>query len=196
MPEDLNEIDEIDLDRSKLVPRIKSVHFISSLKEMQTARNDFPYTEPFVGDLIIAYAFDLPDLFMMATLESIKAAGLTPKEVKKVAISNLRKQIPEIGFQRQGRIYKIVSEIDLEACTLLAKPFWKQIEDRFDEAIVAAIPHRNRVYFTGESNSRGLRELKSIRDNILDSPDPHNLSDFLFCWRDSCWSVFEDNSDD
>jgi hypothetical protein len=55
-------------DRSTLVPRIKTPEFLAALRQMQIPADQMPYTEPLVADLLVAYAFDLPDSFQMANV--------------------------------------------------------------------------------------------------------------------------------
>ena len=46
--------------RSNLVARIKHTNMLAALREMDVPEDQWPLTEPLVGDLLIAYAFDLP----------------------------------------------------------------------------------------------------------------------------------------
>ena len=74
-------------DRSTLVPRIKNLNFTAALKEMQIPEADLPYTEPLAADLLVSYALDLPGMFQMASLSTIKEMGLRPEEARALALT-------------------------------------------------------------------------------------------------------------
>lgn len=88
-------------DRSTLVPRIKALPFKASFGALNLPEEQLPHTEPFVADLLIAYAFDLPGMLRMASRADITRLGLRPEEVRGAAIANLHTKLPEIGFTEQ-----------------------------------------------------------------------------------------------
>jgi hypothetical protein len=52
-------------DTSAIVPRIKHTNFLVALRDIVKKPDDMPVTEPLVGDLLVTYAFDLPEMFQM-----------------------------------------------------------------------------------------------------------------------------------
>ncbi len=66
---------------------------ISALSEMNVPPEQMPYTEPLVADLLIAYAFDLPGLFQILTKADLQRLDLTPGELRRIALTNLRGQV-------------------------------------------------------------------------------------------------------
>ena len=63
-------------DASQIVPRIKHTNFLQALREMGTGPDDTPVTEPLVADLLVTYAFDLPDMFQMVVRLIASASAL------------------------------------------------------------------------------------------------------------------------
>src|SRR5262245_753409 len=73
----------------ELVPRLKTQAFVDSLTTMQIPELDMPVTEPYVGDLVVAYAFDSPTMFRMATRRDLTRLNLTLDEARGHARQNL-----------------------------------------------------------------------------------------------------------
>ena len=46
---------------SQIVPRIKHQNFLAAVAGAGVPEGDKPYTEPLAGDLLVTYAFDLPE---------------------------------------------------------------------------------------------------------------------------------------
>src|SRR5262249_6663898 len=86
-------------DRKNIVPRLKTTEFTKALREMKIPADQMPYTEPFAADLLVTYAFDLPGLFQMASNEMIDELGVARDELRELAITNLRRQLKEVGIQ-------------------------------------------------------------------------------------------------
>ena len=156
------------------------------------AEDQLPYTEPLVGELIVAYAFDFPALFQMASHASIKELGLEKDEIREVAVANLKKKLPEIGFRASGPIRQIVTGETLEACTLLATNFWNQIAQETDGYPVVAVPHRDVVMFTSSRSEEGLKALRKIAGEIYSEQETHSLTDRLIAWRNGRWVEFSE----
>src|SRR5687767_9307489 len=104
---------------SNLVPRIKNTQFIAATHELKGQGLDEPATDAFVGDLVIAYAFDLPHLFQFASKNRCAELGLTPESTREVALRNLRTRLPSFEVHGKYPIVTVTVGDSLEACLLL-----------------------------------------------------------------------------
>jgi uncharacterized protein YtpQ (UPF0354 family) len=179
-------------DRASLVPRIKVSQFTAAIEQMGVPENQRPYTEPLVADLLVTYAFDLPGMFQMASASVITGLGLPLAEVREVAIGNLRRQLPQIGFEEHGPLRRIVTGNNLEACTLLASSFWDQLSAQStDGEIVAAVPHRDIVLLCGRQSVEGVTALRHVAAQVVAQGDVHTLTSRLIVWRSGRWNEFD-----
>src|SRR5437588_6133583 len=79
-------------DRSTIVPRIKHTNYLKAVKEAGAAPHEYPVTQPFVADLMITYAFDMPGLFPAVSAHDLRELALTQDELHEIAMANLRRQ--------------------------------------------------------------------------------------------------------
>ena len=176
-------------DRSTLVPRIKSQQFLIALREMGIAEDELPLTEPLVGDLLISYAFDLPDLFRMATAPDIEKLAIPRADLRSLAIANLARQIPQIGLQDAPLLHRVVTGNNLEACTLLANPFWLDLAPQMPGKLVATVPSRDAVYFCGSDSHDGVQALRQTSLQVFSAAATHALSRNILQWTNAGWRV-------
>jgi uncharacterized protein YtpQ (UPF0354 family) len=180
------------LDRSMLVPRIKNLNFSAALKEMQIPEDQLPYTEPLVADLLVSYAFDLPHTFEMASLASMAELGIRQDEARAIAIDNLKRQLPDIGFTEQGPLVQVVTGRNLEACTLLAGRTWDEIAAEAEGEVVAAVPSRDVVLFCRSNSEAAVAALRALAAEVFSGETTHALTKRLLAWRDHRWVDFDD----
>jgi uncharacterized protein YtpQ (UPF0354 family) len=178
------------LDRSMLVPRIKTTQFTAALRNTGVPTDQMPYTEPLVADLLVTYAFDLPGMFQMASAASIAELGIPLAEVRSIALDNLKRQIPQIGFQELGPIRQIITGNELEACTLLATSFWDDMANEAHGEIVAGVPSRDVLMFSASEMPEGIALLREVVTDVLTKETTHGLTERLLVWRGSCWMEY------
>ena len=111
-------------DTSLIVPRIKHINFAAAVRERIKNEDDMPVTEPLVADLLVTYAFDLPDSFQMVRRRDVTELGLPPEQLRAIAIANLKRQVGNFGYQGDPPLVQVVTGNDLEACVLLLDDFW------------------------------------------------------------------------
>ncbi|MEM7478578.1 MAG: hypothetical protein AAF483_26645, partial [Planctomycetota bacterium] len=73
--------DPIEPSAAAIVPRIKHLEFVESLREMEIPREQMPISEPIAGELLVTYAYDLPDMFAMVTPASLDELSIDASEV-------------------------------------------------------------------------------------------------------------------
>ncbi|MBX9694112.1 MAG: DUF1444 family protein [Cyanobacteria bacterium] len=190
------EVDEVKATKQDIVPRLKVPKFVKALRDLGVPEEQLPIMEPFLGDLLLTYSLDLPDLFQMLTLSDCERLEIPPEELKEIAIANLRAQMPEIEIanDEEQPIMQIITGKNLEACTLLLPDFWDELCQEMEGELLAVAPHRDLV-FVGDSQSPDeIEALKTVAAEVLEQKDNHVLSPQLMVWRDSSWQLFENTS--
>jgi uncharacterized protein YtpQ (UPF0354 family) len=176
---------------SCIVPRIKHTNFLLALKEVGAGPEDMPVTEPFAADLLVTYAFDLPGMFQMFTHRDMKELGMTILQVRATAVANLKKQITEIQMQSQGPIHMPVTGNDLEACLLLLDEIWEAFSSKVQGEIVAAVPTRDILFFTGSESPEGVQVVREAIVEAQKAETTHTLTQHLLVRRNGGgWEVF------
>jgi hypothetical protein len=178
-------------DHSMLVPRIKTRAFTAAIQEMNARESEVPYTEPLAADLLITYALDLPGAFMMANRSMLAEIGVRPEEARPVAIENLRRQLPEIGFAKHGPIQRVVTGGNLEACTLLAERLWDDCAAEMEGEIVAAVPSRDVVLFCSSSAPDAVAAMRQLAAEVFGAETTHRLTERLLVWRTHRWLEYD-----
>ena len=180
------------VDRSRIVPVIKSRRWLDGLREDRKAQHleltPEPLTEPYNSELIVAYAEDRPtSIRYLTTRDDI--GGLDRVKRFVLALGNLNRLLPKIEM-RQGAdgIFLIEAGGNYEASLLLADAIWKSDQIQVDGNIVAAVPAKNALFVTGSDNRTGLKKLRAIAAEL--AAQPYGLSSALFVYRDGKFNVF------
>lgn len=185
-------------DASCIVPRLKTPAFVEALKAMNIPAEQLPVAEPFVGELLISYAFDLPSMFQMVMGHDAQRLGLSGEQLRNVAIENLRTQLRAAEIQ-MGEIAELPGVFqlgigeNLEACTLLDTKFWQRVGTDFLKGeVVAVAPHRDIVLFARSDSRDGIEALGIAARNILEEPeDNHGLSPQLMIFKNDHWELYK-----
>jgi uncharacterized protein YtpQ (UPF0354 family) len=183
---------ELVMDRSSIVPRIKHANMLAALVETGAPPSELPFTEPLVADLLIAYAFDQPGMFQMVKVSDLQRLGLTPSELRDLAMENLRRQLTDIRAKGQGTpIIWLTAGEDLGACLLLLDKLWKDLAKQLPGEIVVAVPDRGTVFATSTEWTGGLELLRVFTDGAIERADTHRLTEHFLVRRQGRWVTFE-----
>jgi uncharacterized protein YtpQ (UPF0354 family) len=177
-------------DRSTIVPRIKNSHFVSALKERGIPADQMPITVPLVGELLVTYAFDIPDMFQMVSQRSLERLGIERKELHSIAIENLKAKMPNMGLKQEGPILYVTAGEDLEACSLLARKFWDKLATQVLGETVVSVPSRNVVLITSSQSELGMKTISDIGAEVYENETMHGLTKQLITWRKERWELF------
>jgi uncharacterized protein YtpQ (UPF0354 family) len=177
-------------DRSTIVPRIKTIHFVSALKDRGIPADQMPITQPLVGELVVTYAFDMPGLFQMVNPHSLERLGIEPKELHALAVENLKSKMADIGLKKEGPILFITAGNDLEACSLLARKFWDKLASRIPGEMVVSVPSRNIVLITSSQWELGMKTVAELTDEAFENASNNGLTKQFLAWRGGKWEVY------
>ncbi len=182
---------EPTLDRSQIVPRIKNTQFTAALKDTGVPDDQMPITEPLVADLLVTYAFDLPDTFMMVTPSHLAELDVAPASLRDLALDNVRRQIPNIELQQSGSLFRAATGNNLDACTLLSRNLWSDQARNISGRLIAAVPNRDIVVFCSSESDEGMREMRAITEQAFDAGGAHALTLTFLEWSDAGWKPYD-----
>ena len=179
-------------DRSFIVPRVKHTNMLAFFRENGIPEKDWPVTEPLVADLLVAYAFDLPEAFEMVTPADLNRLTLMPGELRAIAMRNLRQRIGDIKTEGQGSpVYMLTAGDDLSACLLLLDDMWEEFAGQVPGKMVVAVPSRGIVLVTSDEWPEGLALMRELVTGVWERETTHRLSDVFLVRTQSTWTAFE-----
>lgn len=140
-----------------IVPVIRSTDYKEGITEEVEA-----YTEPFVSDLVVLYGIDTPKTVSYLLPERVRALELEPAKLRKLAIDNLLRKIPEQKVKHGKNFSMLIAGGDYEASFLLSDDFWKDMQKRLGTRIVVGVPSKDVVIFAAENNKEGVGEIRKF----------------------------------
>lgn len=180
--------------RQDLLPRIKHRNFLTAVSRMlqdEPGPASIPVSMPLAGDLVVSYAFDMPDMFAIVTEREREQLGLSLEELHACAVENLLRRLPKMKVTQHGSV--IVPEVgeNLEACLLLVDGFWRNMQSQLPGRLIVAPVHRDVLLFGCDAWPEGTDEMKQARADIQTKDPTHSLSEMFFTWDDGVWSTCE-----
>jgi uncharacterized protein YtpQ (UPF0354 family) len=180
--------------RPDQVLRVQSITALQglSIPKMQVPADQLPLMDTFVGDLHIRYAFDSPKGVINLSERDLKELGLNREQLLPLAIANYRKLYPQMTVERPNAVIGMLTRGgELEASMMLDAEFWEKEKQQFGGQLVATVPARDVLTWTGLEPLQNVRELKRISLNTHSQVGRSALSRLVFLWRDRKWEVLD-----
>lgn len=179
--------DHPTLDRSRIVPVIKSVKWLQAVESGNGPNK--PLSEPFNNELVIVYAEDGEHLVRYLTTRD--DVGDRSK-LRDLALGNLQRLLTDIEM-RPGAdgLWLISAGGQYESSLLLADSIWSSGEIKVDGDIVVAVPAKDALIVTGSRNRAGIARLRAIAAEL--AREPYGLTPSLFVYRDGKFAEFNGN---
>jgi uncharacterized protein YtpQ (UPF0354 family) len=153
--------------------------------------DQMPFTESLIADLLVTYAFDLPDTFVMATQRHLAELGIDSSSIRNLAIENLKQNMPQIALQKSGAVFRAVTGNNLDACTLLSRNLWSNQAKQMKGDLIASAPTRDIVLFCDSASEDGLREMKRLVQQAFNAGGNHALTQALLRWSENGWQHYQ-----
>jgi uncharacterized protein YtpQ (UPF0354 family) len=154
-----------------------------------------PLIDTFVGDLDIRYAFDAENGFRYLSERDLKTLGVARDQLLSLAVANFRRRYPRISVERPvAFIGKIANGGELEPSMMLDAAFWEKEKFRPVYAggeIVAAVPTRDILWFTGRKPMENVRNLRVNTERSHQEAGQRAISKLMYLWRNKRWEVLE-----
>ena len=172
----------VSAGRDDVVPIIKDDEYLA-------VNSESVVKEHLAGDIWIVYALDLPKATQALTESRMKELEIETKDLRFLALSNLRRILPEIEQHGSGPWYMLTAGGDYTASLLLLDDVWNALSQSVEGDIVAAVPSRDVVLFTGARSKDGIDWIKRKAREIHEGGD-HIVSQTLFRRVSGEWKVF------
>jgi uncharacterized protein YtpQ (UPF0354 family) len=177
------------VDRTRIVPVIKDKQWIDDNVNGLKARGldaEFVF-DRLNNDLVIVYAED--DSARTRYLMSGEDLGVARKELKALAIANLRRVLPKVEMSVEDDVAVISAGGDYDASLLLIDDIWSGGQIKVEGDIVVAIPARNVLLVTGSQSRAGLRTMRTLVAKVA-ANGSHALTRTLFVYREGRFKKF------
>ncbi len=175
------------LDRHSIVAIIKDSQYMGIFNPKNMAVH-----EHLCGDLWIVYAEDLPESTSSLHPDRMESAGVAASEVKELAKTNLARILPAVERHGDGPWYLLTAGGDYSASLLLFDDVWDDLASSVEGEIVAVVPARDVLMYTGSGSPEGVAAIRERAKNIVASGD-HVISQTLIVRTAGQWEVFNAN---
>ena len=138
---------------------------------------------------------DLGNRIQFVTEDDVASLELDKSEMKDMAVRNLVRILPEVKRHGEGPIYLISAGGTHEASLLLLSELLEGQEQFVKGKVVAAIPSRDFLIFTGSESAEGVVRLRAAVNETYEAAS-HLISRSLLVFKDGLWEVFEEDLQD
>jgi len=183
-----------DLGKSRALPeRQNIVAMIKDSQYMEIGKvQSQSLADHLCGDLWVVYAEDQPDRISTLLAEAIAGLGISRSELQALAVENLKRILPPAECHGDGPWYLLTAGQDFVASLLLFDSLWDELQEIVEGDVVATVPTRDVLMFTGSGSREGLAEIRKRSSEICNSGS-HAISETLIIRRNGNWSVFDAN---
>lgn len=176
-------------DPNLVVPVLKCTEYIEQLPVQNDGSKPI-VAEHFAADIWIVYAYGLDDQIVFFADDELQLLNMTMAEVRRLAVRNLARILPEVRRYGQGPLYLISAGGTHEPSLLLFEKLWEDQKGLVSGDIVAAVPCASMLMFTGSESTEGIEIIKAAVDEVFEK-EPHLLSRSLLVRRNNKWQPFE-----
>ena len=181
------------LGAGQLQPRIKHVNFLRALREAGVPADEVPYHTPLCGELLVTYAFDLPDSLVMATTSLLERAGVGLNDLPPLAHANLLRDLPAPQFFAKDGCGLAHTGGGMEATLLLVDRVWEEMQPNFRSDILVTAPRRDRILMCDSADAGAVSALRvQTREFFDEHDDPHRLSTQIMVRSGTGWALYGD----
>lgn len=170
-----------------IVPVIKDRAFVTEtleyLKSQGKDTSDFFVVEDYNEELVIVYAVDSRQSLRYMNPSMLKELELHGESLRSLAVSNLKRILPEINARGQSPLWMLTAGGTFESSLLLLDNVWDKTRFRIEGEIVVAIPCRDVLLVTDSSSEVGLQGIRRAAAEARSAA--YRLTDRLFIRRNS-----------
>ncbi|MBB5065550.1 DUF1444 family protein [Granulicella mallensis] len=174
------------ITREQIIPLVKDSEYFAVFENKPNSL----VSEHLVADLFVVYAVDWPDRTATLSQSEFKKLGLDMSGLRQLAVENLRGMLANIECHDGGLWSMVSAGGTYEASILLLDTFWDQVREEVEGDLVAVVPARDVLLFTGAGSADGLREIKGRATKIVSTSD-HVISATLLRRTNGAWATFD-----
>jgi uncharacterized protein YtpQ (UPF0354 family) len=181
--------DSVTQSLSSIVPIIKGSVDAADIGQATWLENvPLPIHRPLVEDLLVMYAFDLPERFAFLNQREASELNLSHLELHELAIANLLCRLENIDIQQMNDLPVFCLQIggNLDASLMLLPEVRDVVANDVPGEIVVAVPCRDVFLVTGCDSMEGIAAVQAVVEDVWTNAD-HLLSKQLWVWQDEQW---------
>ena len=147
----------------------------------------------YVGDMHIRLVFDSRTELQSASSDDLQRLKLAPEQAVQLAVQNIRRTYGEPRVQPwQGGLMQVLGRADdLNSSYFLDRPFWRDLEARHPQGLVAAVPVRGGLLYAPADDQDAVTALRFSATALYASSARRRVSSALYLFKDGHWSVFQ-----
>ncbi len=176
-----------------IFPRIYVALPKSGSADITLSHDDSPVEASLGADVLIWYAYDMDSHFEIISNLELKNLGMSSEALHQLAIHNLNSLNLEIRAHQNGLFHMITAGGNFEATLLLLPHVWDFVASMVHGRVVAVIPARDLIFFTGEDDVEGLSEMRKQTSRMLEMADKP-LSRQFFVRAGDKWQLYTDHA--
>jgi len=174
--------------RTSVVPLIRDEQYLNLARNKDTGELPF-MNEHLAGDIWIVYAIDTPDAMTSMSKEDASKMGLELPELRTLAIENLKRILPGIERHGEGPMFILTAGTDYVASLILFDELWSELSESVDSDIVAAVPSRDVLLYTGSESKEGIEQMRKAIENVTQSGG-YLISNMMLRRTANGWKAF------
>ncbi len=140
--------------------------------------------------LLVFYAQDMPTRIRYLNKNDLEAAKLDRAGLRRLAVANLQRQMPEIEVYREEVISMVAAGGSYEASVLLFDEFWKEERARMTGPPMVSVPARDLLLFVDSTKPEAVAELRRLTRHMWGNA-AYAVSDALFIATPEGWQPVE-----
>jgi hypothetical protein len=178
--------DASDKNLGCVVPRIYVALPDVGTAEVTLSKAESPVERRLVADLLIFYAFDLGNYYRIVSYGDLERLAITADELHERALLNLGELNLEVRAHKGDRVFMLTAGGNYEATLILLPKVWESVSEMVSGQLVAAVPARDVLYFTGDADLENLAEMRKWTSKALEQVDKP-LSRAFIRWTGEEW---------
>ena len=157
--------------------------------DVTLSNDDSPVEARLGADVLIWYAYDMDSHFEIISNRELKKLGMSADELHQLAIRNLDALNLEIRAHQKGEFHMLTAGGNYEATLLLLPHVWDFVASMVHGRLVAVIPARDLIFFTGEDDAEGITEMRRQTSRMLELSEKP-LSRQFFARASHGWELY------
>lgn len=187
---ELYEQDE-KLDTTRIVPIIKDVQYLEEVKKLTKSEEINLVYQELNKELVVLFAEDTEKSISYFTKDKLNKTSFDG-DLYMLATKNLDNILPDIEILGEKPLFMLNVGGDYEASLILLDFIWTKENFPVDGEIVILIPSRDLLMITGSESIEGLKKMKKLANEVIESGNYTLTSDF-FIRSNGAWKMFEFN---
>lgn len=178
---------------ASVVPLVRSRNAMrAQLRARHYDRENGPAIAPYVGDLVIVFALEMPSSIRSLTRATRNELPVADRELLNRASTNLLDHIQNISRWDGEAVTMLTAGGQYESSLMLVDALWEELEVQVSGELVVAVPSRDVLLFGGTGNPDTLPALRQAIARVQEDGG-YLVSEHVYRWTRGRWAVFEES---